>query len=639
MLAEADPLRIDAHHLRQLEEESANAPEVTAERGVRSIRRGRELPKGFAWRQRRRAPGILFTVHRPNGKTDHIFRPDKPDPENPGHKYEARCKAYGAPGNVLDVHPSLHHLIADVRVPVLFVEGVKKADAMTTAARDSGLDVLTVAISGVWNWMADSEPIPDMFDIPLEGRKVLIGFDSDILRNPDVQDAASRLAEHLISRGAAVWVIYLPDKPDGSKIGLDDHFAGGGTIAELMLLMRRYNPEDLTAMRLGRDERLRLALEILERIFWNFEWKGMGGHSARDAFFKLIEAARRHGKAVDDGVRVEKAQGPLALEVKVSTRTLWKALGRLEEWGLLYRDNEGRKDDKPGAFVLRASVSHYGEGSVNPETGANAKPELHEGDLHLRAPRLRWSYPGRRPRRGTAKGTRKVRQGTRQPPRDPIKRLGKIRGHIIDVLDAADGMASLQEISATMHKARPRDLVRAKTSPGGRNGPVIMLLQAGIVEWACDVATRREVLRLTSNWLEALENARELGKEIEQEELDRKRYEEKREGFHNRQRIRVSRHWANTDADGSIESLHAEAEPKEARPGRPLSPLAAAVRVYLERNPHDACQPPGWIGATLWAYELYDGKPSPADVKAAIEDLGGESFLREHLRRADQGAA
>jgi hypothetical protein len=365
----------------------------------------------------------------------------------------------------------------------------------------------------------------------------------------------------------------------------------------------------------------------------------MGGHSARDAYLKLIEAARDHGKAVDDGIRVIKAQGPLALEAKMSTRTLWKALNRLEEWGLLYRDNEGRKDDKPGAFVLRAGVRQYGEGQGDPETEANAKAELHKGDLHLRAPRLRWSYPGSRPRRGTVADTRKVRQGTRQPPRDPIKRLGKIRGHIIDVLDAAGGTASLQEIAATMQKARPRDLVRVKTSAGGRNGPVIMLLQAGIVNWACDEATRRELLRLTPDWLEALANARELGKETEQEELDRERYEKKRDGFHNRKRNHASNHWSNTDADGSIESLRPEAESVE-MPSEPrLSPLAAAVRDYLEHNPHDACQPPGWIGATLWAYDFYSPKPPPADVKAAIEELGGETYRRDCLRRGDRGAA
>src|SRR5215211_9543024 len=122
--------QLEAHHRHQLEKDSGIARDIIAERGVRSIRRGRELPEGFSWRQKKRAPGVLFTLHRPNGETSYSFRPDAPDPENPGHKYEQPCKSYGGPGNVLDVHPSARHLIGDTTVPVVFTEGIKKADAI-----------------------------------------------------------------------------------------------------------------------------------------------------------------------------------------------------------------------------------------------------------------------------------------------------------------------------------------------------------------------------------------------------------------------------------------------------------------------------------------------------------------------------
>jgi len=136
-----------------------------------------------------------------------------------------------------------------------------------------------------------------------------------------------------------------------------------------------------------------------------------------------------------------------------------------------------------------------------------------------------------------------VRKGTRRPPQDPIKRLGKIRGAIVDALAVADGELELRELAAALHKPRPRDLVRAKTrgSTSGRNGPVIMLLQAGIVEWACEVRTRRELLRLTSNWLEALEGARRLGKEVEADELAAKRHRLKSRAFHSRHRVGADR--------------------------------------------------------------------------------------------------
>src|SRR5215217_560921 len=506
-------------HEEMLFKESGNSPEVVAERGVRTLRRDRELPEGFSWRQKRRGAGILFTIHRPNGETSWSFRPDAPDPEKPGRKYEQPCKAYGGPGNVLDVHPSIRCLIEDMSVPVMFVEGIKKADAITSAARTAGVKVLVVAITGVWNWLSEGEPIPDMLDIPVDGRRTIVCFDSDMLRNANVQEAAGRLSEHLISRGALTWVTYLHDNPDGSKVGADDFFVAGGTFSELKMLMRRYGPDDFVVVRLTRDERLQLALEDLERRFWESEWKGMGGHSARDVALKLIEAARRHGKVVDNGIRVKKAWGPLAIEAKVSSRTLGKAINRLEEWGFLYRDNEDRKPDKTGAFVLRASVKYYGGDRGPADQATQALQTSHRGTLHLRAPRLRWSRPKFTPKRGVVEGTRRVRQGVKVESRDRIVRLGKVRGAIMDVLNVAGGSATLQEIAEALHRKRARDLRR-------RNLP--MLEEAGIL------AVEDDVVTLADNWLEVLEVQRELGKEVEADELAAVRHRLKSRAFHSR---------------------------------------------------------------------------------------------------------
>jgi len=611
---------VETHHISQLEEESGIAREIIKERGVRTIHRGRELPESFSWRQKKRAPGILFTVHRPNGETSYSFRPDEPDPEKPGRKYEQPSKYYGGPGNVLDVHPSLQHLIADTDVPIIFVEGIKKADSITTAARAAGVEVLVIAITGVWNWMADSEPIPDMLDIPVEGRKVTILFDSDKLHNPNVQDAEERLAEHLDGRGAEVWSAYLPDQADGSKMGADDFFVGGGTFSELRLLTRRYDPTDVVKVRLSRDERLQLALADLERTFWSFEWKGMGGHSARDALKVALDVAAESGKPHKDGIRIIISQRRWARLAKVNIRTLGKAIARLEEWGLGYRDNEDRKTDKPGAFVLRAGVRQYGEGAGDQGDTTSAEQKVHRGVLHLRASRLRWSDPGRRPRRGMVKDTRMIRKGIRQPPRDSIKRLGKIRGGIVDALDANAGELELAELASILHKKRPRDLVRCKTrgSRSGRNGPVIMLLQAGIVEWVCEVGTRREVLRLTSNWLEALENARQLGGEIEAEERDQVRHRLQSEAFRNRHKVKA-------------DEAAAEDEMRERREGgaerRRRAIEAAIAKLFWERPEYRGRRAGQIVCAIVQGYlgEDFprgpDGVPKDAEVEAILEGM------------------
>lgn len=490
-------------HRHTLEVGSAILREVLEENPVRSIVNGRELPEGFSGRQRRRAPGILFAVTRPNGETAYSFRPDEVDPENPGHKYEQPCKALGGPGNVLAVPVGSRRLIDDTNVPVVFVEGVKKMLAVVSAARTAGAVVLVVGISGVWNWLSGGKPIPDLLDIPMEEREVYIGFDSDVFRNPDVTDAGRRLGAYATERGAIVYLSYLKDQADGSKTGADDFLAESNTYGEYMDTFRPFDPDELQAERLRRSVNLRAALMDLERRFWAIAWAGMGGHSDRDIFLVLIEAAWQSGKVVADGVRVRMAWGPLEVAAKVSRRTLSKALDRLEAAGLLYRVRAEKKSGRAGAFVLRATVNQYGEDG--PEESRRTR-----NGLHPRAPRLRWSSPGSKPRLGLVSGTRRPRDSQRIKPRPAVKRLGKIRCALVDALDV-HGPRTLEELAAILHRKRPRDLARRKNPETGKgqNGPLILLEEAGIL------TIDRDTVTLTDNWREALEDQRRLGREVD----------------------------------------------------------------------------------------------------------------------------
>jgi hypothetical protein len=497
-------------HRRVHEVGSAIMREVLEENDVRTITRGRELPEGFSGRQRKRAPGVLYASPRPNGRTGYSFRPDDADPKNPGHKYEQPCKALGGPGNVLGLPAGARHLIADTSVPVVFVEGVKKMLAVVSAARRAGAVVLVVAISGVWNWLSKGTPIPDMLEILVDGREVYIGFDSDVFRTPGVGNAARGLAGHLEGRGATVYLSYLQDRADGSKNGADDYLADGRTYGDYMGTMRPFDAGDLQAERLKRDARLRLALADLARRFWRFDWSGMGPHSARDVALVLLEAAWVSGKLVPDGVEVAMAWGPLEVAAKVSRRTLAKALDYLEEWGIAYRVNDGHKTGKRGAFVLRVKVYQYGGGAENIES-------LTPIGIPCRAPRLRYSSPGSKPRRGLVSGTRKVRQAPPRKPRPAVKRPGKIRGGILDHLDRAGGELTRLQLDEAIHpdkapeKRRPRDLTRRKNpqTGKGRDGLLIMWIDAGAVE------LDGEKVRLTPDWLERVDDVRRAGGEID----------------------------------------------------------------------------------------------------------------------------
>ncbi len=450
--------------------------------------------------------------------------------------------------------------------------------------------------------------------MPVQGENHSILFDSDIETNEHVQGAAERQARLLRERGAEVFVTLLPPAPDGSKQGLDDFFASGGTVKEIELLTMPYDPAIVERVRLTRNQKLGAAVEDLERRFWSAEWKGVGGHSARDVAVKLVEATKRHGKIHADGIRVVKAQGPLALEAKVSGRTLWKSLNRLEEMGFLYRDNEGRKAEKSGAFVLRAKVSQYGEKS---DAGGTPGEECVPGDLHLRAPRLMWSRPKFTPKRGTIEGTHRVRNSKPPEARSGIERLGKIRGAVVDALDASGGTLTLTKLCEVLHRNRARD-VRRRILP--------MLEEAGILTVAGDTVT------LAPDWLDRLEDARELGGELEAEAIARRKYEKKSRGYHARDKTPPAEEPPPLMGPERVAEIIAE------RAKAKLSPLAACVRDYLERTPRDACQPAGWIGSTLWALELFEGRPTPPETRDAIEELGGEVYLKMKLNQS-KGAA
>jgi hypothetical protein len=183
--------------------------------------------------------------------------------------------------------------------------------------------------------------------------------------------------------------------------------------------------------------------------------------------------------------------------------------------------------------------------------------------LHQRAPRLRWSRPKFTPKRGTVAGTCKVRQGKKLEPREAIKRLGKTRGAILDVLDSVGGVATLQEIADALHKKRPRDIRR-------RNLPMLEEDRILTVE--------EDVVALADDWLERLADARALGKEIEAEERARRRLELKRKAYHARHQIKPDK--APTPEELAAQREHFEAALEARRRARDLEIRDKALAAF-----------------------------------------------------------
>ena len=617
------PHTLKDSHRRHLDA-AALDPAVTAERGTFSARRGKDVPQDGGKLPAK--PGIVFPVHTLDGEVFHRLRPD-----NPG-RWSKYVQPKGHP-NRLDVHPRQHEAVKRPGGFRYVTEGEKKVDAGVSRG------LLMVGQSGVFNGQRDKGAalIDDWKLLPLAGEEYAICYDSDIETNEHVQLAADRLARLLKAEGARVYITLLPPAPDGGKQGLDDFFANGGTVKQLELLTRPYDEAVVERVRLTRDESLRRAIETLWRKWWATEWTGQGGHTDRDLALGVMEAARKHGTVVGNDLRVRKAWGPLMIWAKIgSSRTMSKSVARLEVVGFFERDNKGRRADKAGAFLFRdvvnAGVKQYGEGASPGGTTVRTGEDGTPGTLHPRSPRLMWSSNGSRPKRGTVSNTRRVRESKPPTPRPVVVRLGKRRGAIIDAIEISGGSCTLAELREMLHIKRPKELVRRKRTRKGRNGLLVWPEEAGILTVEGDTVT------LTNNWLDRVEDAREAGGELEAEELARKRYRDKSRAFHARDRVVPDSHHANASADGHVEDLRPAADhaaPPGPESGRPeVSPLAAAVRDYLDGCPHDARRSPYWIGMTLWAHDLFNGKPTAEETGAAIEELGGAAYLEENLKRA-----
>jgi putative DNA primase/helicase len=147
-------------------------------------------------------------------------KPDVPMQSNGGRpgKY---LTAKGKP-NRLYIPPNLKPLaLQDVSIDLIVTEGEKKG----LCGNQYGFP--TVSLPGVSCFVkraesGESVPIPCLNLIEWKGRRTFIVYDSDASLKPEVRKASMRLRDELKSRSAAVFIVRLPEGPDGEKWGLDD---------------------------------------------------------------------------------------------------------------------------------------------------------------------------------------------------------------------------------------------------------------------------------------------------------------------------------------------------------------------------------------------------------------------------------
>lgn len=346
------------------------------------------------------------------------------------------------------------------------------------------------------------------------------------------------------------------------------------------------------------------ALDAEEADIMRRDWPGMGGKSERDVMIVLVRLARLHGTTIPAGVRAGVDIRTLALMAGVSKRALLDnrkngkrvpgIISRLKARGWVRSDNAGRRGKEAGALVLlptRARLHHSTTGLVlrTEEVACGATLRA-----PLTAPRLRWSRP-------VFDGPERV--GT-------ISRLGKSKGEIIDHLERAGGTLKVGELADALagdseagKRPRVRDLRRRHLDP---------LEAAGVVECS------RDTVSFTADWLDALNERRDLDGEIADHRRDLARYEREREAYRNRDKLPADE--APT-ADEMRERRESYPDRRRAAIGEAIAGLFAARPEYHRRRVgqvtcalHDFLPPDYPRGP--------DGYPKDSEVEAILD---GES--------------
>lgn len=300
------------HHAAQLEA-SGIAPEHIAARGYRSVTSADELAAlGFPDWQAKLVPALVIPWHGVIRDTStYQIKPDNPRTKPDGDgvlKYEHLA---GGP-QLIDCPPLMRDQLEDPSIPLVFTEGVKKADS----AASHGL--LVLSLNGVFGFRGRNAKngvtaLADFEAIPLPGRDVLIIYDSDVSVKAAVRKAQKRLAKFLAARKAKVSIIDLPDGPDGEKTGLDDWFVRGGTVEQLRALARPWDSadpgrKDYPRTQLGLAERLADAygdrLRYSPALGWvafdGKRWETNAEHVARRWLARVVRDLLREAAEIDD---------------------------------------------------------------------------------------------------------------------------------------------------------------------------------------------------------------------------------------------------------------------------------------------------------------------------------------------------
>jgi putative DNA primase/helicase len=237
-----------------LHTESAIAEDVITARGYCSLTHPDDLlDLGFSKAQARTAPVLAIPLWDVHGQQmGWQIRPDSPRQGKDGKMIKYETPKGGR--NRLDVHPNVHPLLGNPSVPLWITEGVKKGDALASQG------ACTIALmGGVWGFKGTNEHggkviLPDWQSVALNGRLVYVVFDSDLATKPTVQAALNALYRFLRDRQACPGLVRWPEEFHQAKVGVDDFFAQGHTLQDVLAMVPPLEPLPLSPVRPQYDQ-------------------------------------------------------------------------------------------------------------------------------------------------------------------------------------------------------------------------------------------------------------------------------------------------------------------------------------------------------------------------------------------------
>jgi Domain of unknown function (DUF3854) len=214
---------------------SGITPEHALKRRYMSVDTKKRLEGLKITKAGRNTPGLLIPLRRKDGSAwGYQYRPDQPrlnDKTEKPIKYETPYQQL----NGVDVPPGVGPMLDDPSIPLWITEGSKKADAAYLAG------LCCISISGVWNFRGKNIKggkviIPDLQEIAVNDRRIIMAFDGDVAVKSSVHMALRDLSAYLESKGAQVEYAHLPHNDADGKTGLDDFLVASG-VEELWRLV------------------------------------------------------------------------------------------------------------------------------------------------------------------------------------------------------------------------------------------------------------------------------------------------------------------------------------------------------------------------------------------------------------------